>query len=169
MPSSFQRLFADGGVSFAVSTAERLYVANLKKSPFALSYENDFGDQMPVTATALAFSPDQTRVLEHRDTKLYAFDLDPTQQLEAIATNLAPPGPCSNGFRAAPGSYCGSGEDPRAFAWSDDSSMVAYATSSGELWVLRYVNSYETTQVEAAAECSGGCSATNHFEFQPDY
>ena len=169
------RAFSASGNWFAFTTSlaetndsGRLYLADLRSTPFVV-VRGDSSDLLtPSSKIALAFSPDEHYLLQQRESTLSVHDVPssgqgmPWQKLPTPAKHS--PASCSDDFFARD-RWCGDARTDSLFAWSSDSRSFAYRTAQG----LTIVDLDGYTSLEPhtflADECQDEC--TNQFAFQP--
>lgn len=170
--TGFARLLSPSGNRFAFATSDSVYSAPTiggTAIDFAFTFTTPTGGSDAV----LAFSPDERFLLEHRGTFLGVVDLTTSANDPPLLLGngeVPPPAPaCSEDFQAAPGAFCGESRTHAAFAWSSDSRLLAFATSTGSLVVkdLRLFDQSTIQSIEATDDCGASCRAGDRFAFQP--
>jgi hypothetical protein len=148
----------------ALTTAERLYMASLERTPqftWSTTIANGGG-------TRLAFSPDELLLAVQRGNRLWLYNVPGAADSGiALGTLGTEPAACGATSLAIP-KWCGSSRGEPAWRWSTDSRAIALVTASGNLAIddLRLWQSrQEIFETIVTPNCSGACAA--QFQFQP--
>jgi hypothetical protein len=169
-PSVRHRLFSPSGNRFAFTTDVWLFAARITTDDAVVDFRHQFNPAPGLDDAELAFSPDETRLLEHRGTRLSLFEFDDELETEWLLSDSLPASrACTDAFKAASGYYCGEGRGTPAFDWSSTSDLVAYRTSDGHVRVfdLRFIDQGDWRGIDVASDCAGECRAGTEFAFQP--
>jgi hypothetical protein len=169
-PSIRHRLFSPSGNRFAFTTDVSLFAARITTGDAVVDFRHQFDPAPGLDDAELAFSPDETRLLEHRGTRLSLFEFDDDLETEWLLSDSLPASrACDDDFKAALGHYCGEGRGTPAFDWSSTSDFVAYRTSDGHVRVvdLRFMAQLSPRPIDVASDCAGECRAGKEFVFQP--
>jgi WD40 repeat protein len=164
-----RRLMTSDGTRLAFVMDASLNVVTFDGSASKLIYS------VPLTSSdskfaELAFSPDQKLVLQHRGTRLSAFDLQADVQHEfTLAEDLAVSEACTEDPVDDTASWCGSLPSRPSLHWTPDGRFVAYQNADGTTRIgdLSAAHSGTFTPIEPDPACGRGCIAPGQFAFQP--
>jgi hypothetical protein len=173
-----RRAFSPSGRWFAFATTatqalptdDYLYIADLDSDPMQLKRKDwsPFGGSSVGSQIELAFSSDETMVLQQRGATLVVHNLTvgngPGEGIMLLTSDLKPVSPCSEDFGSAPDRWCGSIANAAPFTWSSQPALAAFKTTQGIIVVEIFRSSF-TKHVFPMTDCDERCSA--QFEFQP--
>jgi hypothetical protein len=165
------RLFATSGARLAFVDERTVYSARVVVGSSFVDFDYDFpAASSPETNVVLGFSPDEQLLLVHRGKHLSLFDLGDDRGEWSMALEDLPAAlGCKEDFAASAGTHCGGDRTGKRFAWSPDSTLVAFGTEGGALLVrdLRLLDQSIVRPVDVASDCGVDCNAGERFAFQP--
>jgi hypothetical protein len=169
--TGFARQFAESGARLAFVDERTVYSARVVIGSSFVDFDFDFPPaSSPESRVVLGFSPNEQLLLVHRGKHLSLFDLDDDSGERPMALEQLPTGlGCQEDFAAPAGTHCGSERTSKRFAWSPDSTLVAFGTEDGALLVkdLRLLDQSIVRPVAVADDCGADCNAGERFAFQP--
>lgn len=161
-----RRLISSHGQRLAVALDNHLYVVSLSQSPPSVVLSKPF--RTSVKSTGFSFSPDEEAIVFQRDQSLTLYDTTSSDlvKLSLGDTDEAAPS-CQEQTLMIP-NWCGRNVPTAHVKWSTDSGLIAFHSSTGELWV-RDIRSRREEYLEPitviVSACEGAC--VGGFEFQP--
>jgi hypothetical protein len=167
------RQFAESGARLAFIDERTVYSARVVVGSAFVDFDFDFdlpSASAPESRVVLGFSPDERFLLVHRGVRLSLFALDDDSREQPLALEELPPAlACQEDFAAPAGTHCGGDRSGKRFAWSPDSTLVAFGADDGALLLkdLRLLDQSIVRPVEVAGDCGADCIAGERFAFQP--
>lgn len=159
-----RRVFSPHGRWLAFAGANSLYLAEIEPSP---QLRLVLPETPPDIRMELCFSPDERWLAKQSGTQLSLYDLDSPDVYPLRMNPDSPvvlPDSCEEDFVSDPDNWCGNARRANHFAWSPDSTSIAYETSVGTLWLVD-VSHPGMTDEDDLVHCDQDC--TRQFQFQP--
>jgi hypothetical protein len=163
----FKRAMSRSGNWLALSTADRLYVANLASANPQISWSSALASDQQ--GTSLSFAPDETLMVTQRGANLWLFGVRGQNGPGGmwLGSTYANPDQCSEDSLPSP-SWCGSDRGRLGLKWAPESQFVAWVSDTGALQIadLRIWHAYRWLAVDTIEPaCDQQCVGT--FQFQP--